>query len=297
MQRADASILSAADVEFEPLAPLMRIRIWHDTTYRYSWPVTGVIQTLRLTPRSTDSQYVMNWRIDVSADCPLICHVDAFGNATHTLTADGPLDHLVVHVEGEAEIENTNGVVTGTIEPFPPSLFLRETPLTASSAELRAFARDVAGKVAQDPLPRLHALLDTLAETITFDTDPTHAHTTAAEAFAFKRGVCQDISHVFIAAARSLGIPARYVSGYFHRADGMNVQQAGHAWAEAYVEGLGWVGFDATNGMCPTDAYLRVAVGLDYLSAAPVRGSRIGGDGEGLDVRIRVEQGLTQKQD
>jgi transglutaminase-like putative cysteine protease len=275
----------------------MRIRIWHDTIYRYSWPVTGVIQTLRLTPRNTDAQYIMNWRIDVSADCPLTCHVDAFGNSTHTLTAEGPLDHLIVHVEGEAEIEDTNGIVKGTIEPFPPSLFLRETPLTQSDEAIRDYARDVAGKAVQEPLPILHALLDTLPETITFDTDPTHAHTTAAEAFALKRGVCQDISHIFIASARSLGIPARYVSGYFHRSDGMNEQQAAHAWAEAYVDGLGWVGFDATNGMCPTDAYLRVAVGLDYLSAAPVRGSRIGGDGEGLDVRIRIQQSPGQRQE
>ena len=198
----------------------MRIRIWHDTTYRYSWPVTGVIQTLRLTPRNTDGQYVMGWRIDVSADCPLTCHVDAFGNVTHTLTADGPLDHLVVHVEGEVEIEDTNGVVKGTIEPFPPSLFLRETPLTEPNDEICAFAQRGRRLGAQEPLSMLHALLDTLPETITFDTDPTHAHTTAAEAFAIKRGVCQDISHIFIASARSLGIPARYVSGYFHRADG-----------------------------------------------------------------------------
>jgi transglutaminase-like putative cysteine protease len=275
----------------------MRIRIWHDTTYSYSWPVTGVIQTLRLTPRSTQGQYVMGWRIDVSADCPLSYHVDAFGNLTHTLSADGPLTQLVVHVEGEAEIEDTNGVVKGTVEPFPPSLFLRETPLTEMTEEIQTFARDVTAQVAQEPLPMLHALLDTLPQTITFDADPTHVHTTAAEAFALKRGVCQDISHIFIASARSLGIPARYVSGYFHRADGMNEQQAGHAWAEAYVDGLGWVGFDATNGVCPTDAHLRVAVGLDYLSAAPVRGSRIGGDGEGLDVRIRVEQGFTQRQE
>jgi transglutaminase-like putative cysteine protease len=274
----------------------MRIRIWHDTTYRYSWPVTGVIQTLRLTPRNTEGQYVMGWRIDVSADCPLTCHVDAFGNVTHTLTAEGPLDTLIVHVEGEAEIEDTGGVVQGTLEPFPPSLFLRETPLTQPNEDICAFARDVTGGVAQEPLPMLHALLDTLPRSIVFDPDPTHAHTTAAEAFNLKRGVCQDISHIFIASARSLGIPARYVSGYFHRDDGMNDQQAGHAWAEAFVAGLGWVGFDATNGMCPTDAYLRVAVGLDYLSAAPVRGSRIGGDGEGLDVRIRVQQGSLQAQ-
>jgi transglutaminase-like putative cysteine protease len=274
----------------------MRIRIWHDTIYNYSWPVTGVIQTLRLTPRNTQGQYVVGWRIDVSADCPLSHHVDAFGNVTHTLTADGPLNQLVVHVEGEAEIEDTNGIVKGTVEPFPPSLFLRETPLTQASEEIQAFARDVTGRVAREPLPMLHALLDNLPQTIVFDTDPTHVHTTAAEAFAIKRGVCQDISHIFISAARSLGIPARYVSGYFHRSDGMNEQQAGHAWAEAFVEDLGWVGFDATNGMCPTDAYLRVAVGLDYLSAAPVRGSRIGGDGEELDVRIRVQQGPAQVQ-
>lgn len=275
----------------------MRIRISHDTIYRYSRPVTGVIQTLRLTPRNTEGQYVMGWRIDVSADCPLTAHVDAFGNVTHTLTAEGPLDRLVVHVEGEAEIEDTNGVVRGALEPFPPSLFLRETPLTRANEEIRAFARGVTGRVSQEPLPMLHALLDTLPQTIVFDTDPTHAHTTAAEAFSLRRGVCQDISHIFIASARSVGIPARYVSGYFHRADGMNEQQAGHAWAEAFVEELGWVGFDATNGVCTTDAHLRVAVGLDYLNAAPVRGSRTGGDGEGLDVHIRVQQGLGQRQE
>lgn len=273
----------------------MRIHIWHDTVYRYSSPVTGIIQTLRLTPRNTESQYVTGWRIDVSADCPLTAHVDAFGNVTHTFTADGPLDRLVVHVEGEVEVEDTAGMVRGTIEPFPPALFLRETPLTQPSADIRSFARDVMGS-ASDPLSVLHALLDALSQTIAFDTDPTHAHTTAAEAFAIRRGVCQDMSHIFIASARSLAIPARYVSGYFHRADGMNDQPAGHAWAEAHVEGLGWVAFDTANGMCATDAHLRVAVGLDYLNAAPVRGARIGGSGEELDVRIRVEQARGQWQ-
>lgn len=273
----------------------MRIRIRHDTTYHYAKPAAGVIQILRLTPRNTEGQYILDWRIDVSADCPLASHVDAFGNITHTLTADGPLDHFALHVEGEAEIEDTNGVVKGSLEPFPPSLFLRETDLTQPDAAIAAFAQETAGTVAREPLPILHALAGGLARTIAFDTDPTHVHTTAAEAFALKRGVCQDISHVFIACARTLGIPARYVSGYLHRADGVNDQQAGHAWAEAHVDGLGWVGFDATNGICPTDAHLRVAVGLDYLSAAPVRGSRIGGDGESLNVRVQIEPGLGQQ--
>jgi len=131
---------------------------------------------------------------------------------------------------------------------------------------------------------------------MTFDTDPTHAATTASEAFALKRGVCQDLTHIFIAAARSLGVPARYVSGYFHRADGVSEQDAGHAWAEAHVPDLGWVAFDPTNKISATDAHLRVAIGLDYLSAAPVRGARSGGAGEALQVRVQVNQAMRQGQ-
>jgi transglutaminase-like putative cysteine protease len=129
-----------------------------------------------------------------------------------------------------------------------------------------------------------------------FDTDPTRTTTTASEAFALKRGVCQDLTHIFIAAARCLGIPARYVSGYFHRADGVVEQEAGHAWAEAFIPDLGWVAFDATNGISATDAHLRVAIGLDYLGAAPVRGTRFGGSGEDLSVRVRVSQAMGQSQ-
>ena len=126
-------------------------------------------------------------------------------------------------------------------------------------------------------------------------TRPTPA-TTAAEAFALRRGVCQDLTHIFIAAARSLAFPARYVGGYFHRADGVTHQEAGHAWAEAFVPDLGWVAFDPTNGICATDAHVRVAVGLDYLGAAPVRGTRYGGSGETLAVTVHVEQAAWQMQ-
>lgn len=272
----------------------MRLQIRHDTIYRYDQPVNGVIQMLRLTPRNHDGQFVNNWRVDISADCPLTHHVDAFGNTTHTFTADGPLDELVVHVEGIVEIEDTAGVVRGTVERFPPSLFLRETPLTTADDAIRDFAAGISERDGR--LARLHEMLRALNGQITFDTDPTQASTTAAEAFALKRGVCQDISHIFIAAARSVGIPARYVSGYFHRADGVNEQEAGHAWAEAYVPDLGWVAFDPTNGISATDAHLRVAVGLDYLSAAPVRGTRYGGSGEELSVQIRVDQAAQQSQ-
>jgi len=273
----------------------MRILISHETRYRYDAPINGVIQTLRLTPRNHDGQYVIHWRIDVTEDCRLDVHEDAFGNITHTFTAEGPFDELGVQVEGEIDVQDTAGLVRNAIERFPPSLYLRATSLTEVDGAIMDFARDTKSR-GDDTLAVLHALLNRIHGEMTYDTDPTHAATTAAEAFALKRGVCQDLTHVFIAAARYLDIPARYVGGYFHRADGIVQQNAGHAWAEAYVPAIGWVAFDPANGICATDAHVRVAVGLDYLGAAPVRGARRGGGTESMAVKVLVDQAARQVQ-
>jgi transglutaminase-like putative cysteine protease len=275
----------------------MRIHISHATTYHYETPPSGVTQVLRLTPRNHDSQYVCDWRIELSVDCQLHQHEDAFGNITHSFTADGPFNELSVTVEGDVDTQDTLGVVTGSVERFPPSLFLRETALTRADAAIVDFAESVRASAGDaDTLALLHVLLGTLNREIKFDTDPTHAATTAAEAFALHRGVCQDLTHIFIAAARQLGLPARYIGGHFYRVDGVTAQEAGHAWAEAYVEHLGWVGFDPTNGISATEAHVRVAVGLDYLGAAPVRGTRFGGGGETLSVAVHVDQARRQVQ-
>lgn len=274
----------------------MRIRISHATTYAYDTPPTGVTQLLRLTPRDHDGQHVVSWRIDLSEDCLLHQHEDAFGNITHSFTAEGPFNKLTVEVAGEVDTQDTDGLVSGAIERFPPQLYLRETSLTQTDAAIIDFAEATRAATDGDTLILLHALLTALNREIAFDTDPTHAATTAAEAFSLRRGVCQDITHIFVAAARALGVPARYVGGHFHRADGVTAQDAGHAWAEAYVENLGWIGFDPTNGICITDAHVRVAVGLDYLGAAPVRGTRFGGGGETLTVAVRVDQARQQAQ-
>lgn len=274
----------------------MRIRISHTTTYVYDTPPTGVTQVLRLTPRNHEGQYVCAWRIDLSQDCRLHQHEDAFGNITHSFTAEGPFRELSVTVEGEVETQDTQGVVRGAVERFPPQLYLRETALTESNAAILDFAEATRAAAGRDPLSLLHAMLTALNREITFDTDPTHVATTAAEAFALRRGVCQDLTHIYIAAARALGIPARYVGGHFWRADGITAQEAGHAWAEVYVDNLGWVGFDATNGICTGEAHVRVAVGLDYLGAAPVRGTRFGGSGEQLKVAVHVDQAQRQAQ-
>src|SRR3954447_6784182 len=279
---------SCSNVKFQ-LRYAMRLRIAHSTTYRYEPPATGVIQILRMTPGSHDGQYVADWQIDVSTDSRLDVHQDAFGNVTHVLTC-GPLADLTISVEGLVETQDTGGVLKGTDERFPPSLFLRSTPLSDANAAMAAFARDLHAQSNNDVLGFLHALMSEINDHMAFDEDPTNTGTSAAEAFALKRGVCQDYADIFIACARSSGVPARFVAGHFLRGDGRVDQQAGHAWAEAFVPDLGWVGFDPANGICTTDAHARVAIGLDYLGAAPVRGTRYGGGNETLSVAVKVDQ-------
>lgn len=273
----------------------MRIRISHTTSYVYDTPPASVTQVLRLTPRNHEGQYVCAWRIDLSQDCRLHQHEDAFGNITHSFTAEGRFDRLSVAVEGEVDTQDTQGMVRGAVERFPPQLYLRETALTQADAAIVDFAED-SRAAGGDTLTLLHALLAAVNREMRFDTDPTHVATTAAEAFKLRRGVCQDLTHIYISAARALGIPARYVGGHFFRADGVTAQDAGHAWAEVHVENLGWVGFDPTNGICTSEAHVRVAMGLDYLGAAPVRGTRFGGSGERLKVAVHVDQASRQAQ-
>jgi transglutaminase-like putative cysteine protease len=267
----------------------MRLRIAHSTIYRYDPPATGAIQVLRLSPRNHDGQYVVRWRIDVFPDARLGAHEDAFGNMTHVFTADGPLDELRVEVDGEVETQSTDGVVRGTVERFPPNLFLRDTALTQADAAICQFAQSIRAMGHDGVLGELHGLLDQMHADLTHEPNPSGAASNAANAFERKRGAAADLTHIFIGAAHSLGIPARFVGGYFRQADA-NVEQSGHAWAEAYVPGLGWVAFDPANGFCPTDAHVRVAVGLDSLGAAPLRGTRYGVGAEALEIAIKVGQ-------
>ncbi len=178
----------------------------------------------------------------------------------------------------------------GTVERFAPSLFLRDTALTQADAAMREFTRRIRAEQGGAILAELHGLLDRLFEQMGHDADDMPDTLNAADAFARKYGSARDLSQVFIGAAHSLGIPARYVAGYYRGSDGSAAQHAGHAWAEAFVPDLGWVAFDPANGLCPTDAHVRVAIGLDALGAAPVRGTRYGPGAEMLEVAIKVGQ-------
>jgi len=266
----------------------MRLRIRHETRYLYSAPALRAIETLKLTPRGHDGQFVIDWRLDVDHDCRLEQTTDAFGNTMHSFTVEGPLDGLLIVAEGRVETHDTTGVVTGQIEKFQPVVFLRDTRLTSADAAIRDFANAVKASAGDDRLGVLHALNTAINETMEFEPDVVKTSASVTDAFAARRGGRRDFAHLTISAARHLDYPARYVSGYVFQPDAAE-QPASHAWAEVRVDGLGWVGFDAVNDICPTDAYVRVAVGLDANDAAPVRGARFGGEGEELTVRVTVE--------
>jgi transglutaminase-like putative cysteine protease len=267
----------------------MRLRIRHETAYRYAPPASRVIEMLRLTPRGHDGQFLANWRIDVDRDCRIDVTTDPFGNTLHSFAVEGSLDGLTITAGGEVETQDMGGVLHGQVEPLPPGIFLRETSLSHADAAIRGFAEATAAAAAHDRIRSLHGLMLGIRERLRFDIDATQTGTSAGEAFASGHGVCQDFAHIFCAAARHLDIPARYVSGYLYRPEHPE-QESGHAWAEAFVADLGWIGFDPANGLCPTDTHVRLAVGLDYLGAAPVRGARYGGGGETLAVRVEVNR-------
>jgi transglutaminase-like putative cysteine protease len=273
----------------------MQLAVRHVTTYCYSRPARGIIQLLRATPASFAGQNVLDWRIDVDCDARLREGRDGYGNLTHMLYVDKPVSRLSVSVNGRVLTEDRAGVVQGLPHDLPPQVFGRATPLTQAGPAIVALARSIdAGP--DLALGRLHNLNHRLYETMRFDTEATQADTSAEQAAAAGHGVCQDFAHMFIASARLLGVPARYVSGHLFRRDGAHAQEASHAWAEAWVGDLGWVAFDPTNGISADDAYVRVACGLDYRDAAPVAGARSGGGAEDLTVEVAVSETQAQAQ-
>ena len=264
----------------------MLIEVRHKTTYRYEVEAKYAIQSLRLTPRSFPGQKVHTWTITAPGLDKAAAFVDGFGNIAALTTLREPHLRLEIEAAGLVETEDRAGVVTGIPEPSPARVYLRETDATRPCARMRDLAQTVQGT---GTLDRLHQLMQCVHGAVRYEIGATHVHTSASDALADGRGVCQDHAHVFITAARVLGIPARYVNGYFISGT-EGPSEAHHAWAEAWVNGLGWVGFDPSNLTCPTERYVRLACGLDAATAAPIRGLRRGGSHEALDVVVEVEQ-------
>lgn len=276
----------------------MRISVRHVIVQQFAPPARAVIQKMRLRPRACESQHIISWSIESDVDCQMRERQDAFGNFVQTLDAEGPLQKLTITARGEIDTFDTAGVLRGEPERFSTEVFLRDTDLTQCDPPLRKFARE-AVKGAKTALDRPHFLMRAVHETIAFE--PGEAEPVAAAAvFKAKKGASGDMAHVFIAAARSVGVPARFVSGYLAAESEGAARAAGasdlRGWAEAHVEGLGWIGFDPSICLCMHDGHVRLAAALDWLGAAPLRVSPLLAATRSVEARAVFSQGQAQRQ-
>lgn len=261
----------------------VHVRITHRTTYRYQEPVKYTAQTLRLTPRRDGEQHTLAWAIQ--APGRRAEQVDAHGNITHLLTLEEPHREISIVVTGIVEITRTRDVLReqGALSPLA---YLAPTALTAASDGIVALARDHlqgAGPLRR----RLYDLAQGVCGSVRYRQGTTTVEDSAAAALQRGEGVCQDQAHVLIACCRSMGIPARYVSGYLCAGSRHDEETASHAWVEAWLaDAQGWHGIDVTHAEPAGAGHCRLAVGRDYLDAAPVRGVRRGGGAEVMDVSV-----------
>lgn len=275
----------------------MRLKIRHSTRYAFSQPVIHALQRLRLTPKATQGQSVIHWNMQYENAHPELEYDDQHFNTVTLVAVEAGASEVIVTCHGIVETTDKLGVIGQHSGHLPLWSFLGQTPLTRPGPRLRSLIRDLPVAAADAPLDYLHALSARIGEVVAYQTGSSGVHTTAEEAVANELGVCQDHAHIFIGAARAADIPARYISGYLMMNDRIE-QDATHAWAEAHIEGLGWVGFDISNGISPDPRYVRVASGRDYRDAAPVTGISYGQAEQLLTVNVEVEDegGQSQKQ-
>ncbi len=266
----------------------MRLSIRHSTTYQFDEPVIHALQRLRLTPKSTQGQSIVEWNMTYQNAHHELHYDDQNFNTVTLISVEHGAREVVVNCEGVVQTEDQAGVIGQHSGHLPLWSFLSQTRLTKPGAAMKKFIAEISGSNLVG-VEKLHALSQHIRDHVAYETGQTLVTTTGEEAILQGRGVCQDHAHIFIGAARAMDIPARYISGYLMMNDRID-QEATHAWAEAHVEGLGWVGFDISNGISPDPRYVRVASGRDYVDAAPITGISFGATSSILEVNVAVEQ-------
>jgi len=266
----------------------MRLKINHTTSYHYDAPVDYGLQQVRLTPKDQEGQKILHWEIVIEGGHKELRFTDHHANHVDLISIDPGGEQIVIRVKGEIETGDTAGIIGQHRGFMPLWMFRQPTLLTTPGAKIRALLKELGGEYDND-IARAHALSGLIVQHVPYVTGETHADTSAEQAVSQGAGVCQDHAHIFITAMRLLEHPARYVSGYLMMND-RTEQDATHAWAEAWFDGIGWLGFDVSNGYSPDQRYIRVATGFDYNDASPVSGMRYGPTEENMIVQLQVQQ-------
>lgn len=276
--------------------------IRHVTRFRYSVPVSESVMEVRMQPRGDAGQRCRTFQLTTSPRASVSSHRDYLGNTVHHFDVPGRHSALTVTAEALVEVQPP--------APLPESLapadwdaldalvreqdhwdMLMPSHFARPSRALADLSGELGLRRREDPLSTLWELNLQLYRSFDYAPDTTHVHSPIEDALQARRGVCQDFAHIMIALVRDLGIPCRYVSGYlFHRREDhdRSEEDASHAWVEALLPGLGWVGFDPTNNLLAGERHIRAAVGRDYADVPPTRGVYKGNASSDLDVAVRV---------
>ncbi len=266
----------------------MLLKVFHQTRYRYDALIEFALQQQRMTAKSANGQIVRRWETTIVGGRKEVEYDDHHNNRVTLVSGEIGGQEIVVHCNGEVETEDTAGMVGKHTGYLPLWYFRRATELIRPGPNIRALVRTLEDADGDD-IGGMHELSRRIVEQVPYRAGLTHTETNAEQALQESAGVCQDHAHIFLSAARLLGHPARYVSGYLMMQDRVD-QDATHAWAEVHFDALGWVGFDVSNRISPDSRYVRVATGLDYREAAPIYGMRHGDSDEALSVTVQVEQ-------
>jgi transglutaminase-like putative cysteine protease len=268
----------------------MKLEVVHSTQFRYSGPIAETVMEVRLRPMDGLGQRCLEFELEVSSGVETRSYRDGYGNNVHYFNLVRP--HTRLSVTSRSVVETGGKPNTDPGEELVQD-FLRFRSPVKDVAGVRQLAShhpiaDPSSPAAVEQA--LDELTLAISKDFAYDRAVTHVYSAVDEVLALRAGVCQDFAHLLIAVARAMGVPARYVSGYIHQPGDSGTTTASHAWAEAWVPGRGWVGYDATHPVRASEHHVRLAVGRDYSDAAPTRGIYVGSATGTMDVHVRTRE-------
>ena len=268
----------------------MKLEVVHSTQFRYSGPIAETVMEVRLRPMDGLGQRCLEFALDVSSGVKPRSYRDGYGNNVHYFNLVRPHARLsvtsrsVVETGGKPDDDPGEDLVQDFLRFRPP---VKDVPGVRQLAGRHKIADPSSGPAVEQALDELTLAI---SRDFAYDRAVTNVYSAVDEVLALRAGVCQDFAHLLIAVARAMGVAARYVSGYIHQPGDSETTTASHAWAEAWVPGRGWIGYDATHPVRTSEHHVRLAVGRDYSDAAPTRGIYVGSAAGTMDVRVSIRE-------
>ncbi len=282
----------------------MYYALTHLTRFTYEEPIISTVMEVRMQPRSDRNQRCVRFDITISPTTQPQGRKDYLGNAIHVFDVPGQHKKLAIKTESTVEVQPLpplpdalpadawDAIIATVADDFALHDMLFDSKFARPTEKLYAFGQEINATRHSDPLTVVQQINTAIYNAFDYTQNITRVDSPIDDALDKRLGVCQDFAHIMTALLRDLGIPCRYVSGYLYhvRDEDRSDLDASHAWVEAWLPGLGWVGFDPTNNMVCNEQHIRVAVGRDYADVPPTKGVFIGEAESVLEVEVKVTE-------